>query len=243
MNRSLPAVRLAAGVVLALTLVTPSFAQRHRTVKRFNAEAASLTGTVIDSVTRAPLADAFVRVGTKGLATAADGKFSFSDLTANSFTVKVTRWGYADHEQVVTLVAGANQLDVALQPGPIVTVRAKNGTTYPLDFATLEFGYVVAFVGWRSAPAFHLCLPSGEEKTVTTAEMKSVTFPGVRTETTSCCSLAPGAVARIRLKDDTVVDATIKEACNGSEFYVRGKNRTTGLDEAIKIADVESVTF
>ena len=243
MNRSLPAVRFAVGVVLALTLATPSFAQRHRIVKRFNPEAASLSGTVIDAVTRAPIAEAFVRVGNKGVATAADGKYSVSALTANAFTVKVTRWGYVDHEQIVTLAAGANQLDVALQPGPIVTVKMENGTIYSLDFESLQFGYFVAFVGFRGGPEFHLCLPSGEEKTVTTAEIKSVTFPGVRTETTSCCSLAPGAIARITLKDDTIVDATIKEACNGADFFVRGRNRTTGADEAIKIADVESVTF
>jgi hypothetical protein len=157
--------------------------------------------------------------------------------------VKVTRWGYLDHEQTVALAAGANQLDVALQPGPIVTVKAENGTIYSLDFESLQFGYFVAFVGFSGGPELHLCLPSGEEKTVTTAEIKTVTFPGVRTETTSCCSLAPGAIARITLKDDTIVDATIKEACNGADFFVRGRNRTTGVDEAIKIADVESVTF
>lgn len=244
MNHPRPGIRFAVGAVLALALAVPSFAQtRHRMVSRASTEAASLSGTVVDAVTRAPLSEAIVKVGNKAAGTVADGKFSFSDLTANSFLVKATRWGYSDFEQVVKLNAGANTFEIAMQPGPIVTVKAKNGATYPLDFASLQFGYVVAFVGWRSYPELHLCLPSGEEKVVTTAEMKSVTFPGIRTETTSCCSLAPGTVARITTKENALLDATIRESCNGSEFFVLGRNRSNGNYESVKLADVESVTF
>ncbi len=40
-----------------------------------------------------------------------------------------------------------------------------------------------------------------------------------------------------------VVEATIKETCNGAEFFVRGQNRANGNFEAIKLLDVESITF
>jgi hypothetical protein len=244
MKRPSPAFRLAVGTALALVLAVPSFAQtRHRVVKRVNTQAAALSGTVIDAVTRAPLADAVVRVGDKALETAADGKFSFTDLTTNTFTVKVTRWGYGDFQRDVPLALGANQLEVALQPGPVVTVRSKSGTTYPLDSPTVLFGYVVAFVGWQSWPELHVCLPTGEEALVKNEDMKSVAFPGIRTETTSCCSLSPGAIARITKRDGTVVEGTVKESCTGAEFFVRGRNRTTGKFDAIKLSDTESVTF
>ncbi len=244
MTRPFPAFRLAVGIVLALLLAVPSFAQsRHRLVSRASTEAAMLTGVVVDAATRAPLAEVIVKAGNKAVATVADGKFSFSDLSANSFTVTATRWGYSDFAQVVKLNAGANTLEIALQPGPIVNVKAKNGMTYPLDAASLRFGYVVAFVGWLSAPELHLCLASGEEKLVKNEEMKSVTFPGTRTESTSCCKLAPGTVARITTKDGALVDATIRESCNGSEFFVLGRNRSNANYESIKLSEVESVTF
>lgn len=244
MKRSYPGIRFAVGAVLVLALAVPSYAQtRHRMVSRASTEAASLSGVVVDAVTRAPLSETIVKVGTKAAGTLADGKFSFSDLTANSVVVKAEHWGYTNFEQILKLNPGANTFEIAMQPGPIVTVKAKNGTTYPLDYASLQFGYVVAFVGWRSYPALHLCLPSGEEKVVETSEMKSVTFPGTRTESTTCCSLAPGVVARITTKDSTLVDATIRESCNGLEFFVLGRNRTNGAFESVKLTDVESVTF
>ena len=237
--------RAALGAMIVLALAAPASAQsRKRVVKRPAAQAATLSGVVIDAATRAPLAEAVVRAGTKVAGTGADGRFTLTDLAAgNSYEISVTRWGYQSFTQTLALVAGENQLEAALQPAPIVSLKAKNGTTYPLDFDSVEFGYVVAFVGWQSTRSLHLCLPSGEEATVTTSEMKSVTFPGSRTESTSCCSLAPGAVARITKPDGSIVDGTIKESCNGAEYFVRGRNRTTGQHEAIKLSDVESVTF
>jgi hypothetical protein len=212
-------------------------------VKRPAGAAATLSGVVLDAATRTPLAEAIVKVGDKAVSTLADARFSFTGLTANTYEVTVTRWGYLEYRKSVALTAGENTLEVALEPAPIVTVRAKNGNAYALDFDSVEFGYVVAFVGWRSGPHFNLCLPSGEEAKVTTSAMKTVTFPGVRSESTSCCSLAPGTIARITKRDSEVVEATIKESCNGAEFFVRGRDRSTGLYEAIKLSDLESVTF
>lgn len=236
--------RATLGAMLVLALAVPASAQnRHRVVKRPAGAAATLSGIVVDAITRAPVPDASIKTANRTARTGADGRFTFEGLTANTFTLQTTRWGYLGVTQDVALSAGANQIEIALQPAPIVTVKAKSGTTYPLDFDSVQFGYVVAFVGWRSGPELHLCLPSGEQSNVPTTSMKSVTFPGVRTESTSCCSLVPGAIARITLQDGTVVDGTIKESCSSSVFYVRGRNRTTGEFEAIKLTDVEIVNF
>lgn len=246
MKTTLPASlpRIAMGALLILALASSAPAQsRHRIVKRPQAAAATLSGIVIDATSRAPLAEAFVRIAGKGVTTGSDGRFSFTDLVANAYELEVTRFGYFKSARNVSLNAGANQVEVALQATPIVTVRAKNGTTYSFDFESVEFGYVVAFVGWRSGPALHLCRTTGEELTLGTNEMKSLTIPGVRTETTSCCSLAPGTIARVTRQDSEVVEATIKETCNGAEFFVRGQNRSNGTFEAIKLLDVESITF
>ncbi|HEU5162751.1 MAG TPA: carboxypeptidase regulatory-like domain-containing protein, partial [Thermoanaerobaculia bacterium] len=228
-------------IVLAFAAPASSQTTRHRIVKRAPAEA-TLSGIVLDAATRAPLAEAIIKAGNKAVTTGADGRFSLI-LGAGTYEMSITRWGYLPATRTVAVVAGANQLEITLEAAPIVTVRLRTGTTFPLDYDSVEFGHVIAFVGWSSGPRFHLCLPSGEEITVENADMRTVTFPGVRTEATSCCSLAPGSIVRITKRDGTVVEGTIKETCNGAVFYVRGRNRTTGQHDAIKIADVDSVTF
>ena len=241
-SRIVARASLGAMLVLALSIAAPAAAQtRHRIVKRAPAEA-TLSGIVLDAATRAPLAEAVIRAGNVAFTTGADGKFSLS-LGAGTYELKITRWGYLPATRTVAVAGGANQIEITLEAGPVVTVRAKNGTTFALDYDSVEFGHVIAFVGWSSGPRLHLCLPSGEEVTVGNGDMRTVTFPGLRTEATSCCSLAPGAIARITKRDGSVVEGTIRETCNGAEFYVRGRNRTTGAHEMIKIADVESVTF
>jgi hypothetical protein len=88
-----------------------------------------------------------------------------------------------------------------------------------------------------------LCLPSGEEITLETTDMKSIAVAGTRTEATACCALSPGTVLRVTRRSGEVVDGTIRESCSGSDFYVIGRNRDTGLFENLRLLDVASVTF
>jgi hypothetical protein len=78
----------------------------------------TLRGKVTDSETTSPVADASVVLASTGkiTATAADGTFSFTNLTAGSYNVIVTFVGYRPFESTVTVPANATvSLDIELQ--------------------------------------------------------------------------------------------------------------------------------
>lgn len=72
------------------------------------AQTGTVSGTVVDEQTSAPLADALVVVaGTEIRAvTRADGRFSLAGVPAGGRTVRATRIGYAAGEQAVAVLAG-----------------------------------------------------------------------------------------------------------------------------------------
>jgi len=81
------------------------------------AQNGSIRGQVVDSVTQQALAGATVQLvfRTAGLTvqpgrqilTDAEGRFTLGDLTPGTITVKVTRIGFAPHQQEVNVTAGA----------------------------------------------------------------------------------------------------------------------------------------
>jgi hypothetical protein len=237
-------LRIALAAVLFASLSgTMSAQSRQRLVKRPDPQAATVTGRVIQAGTTTPIAEAHVQIGGRAALTAADGTFTLSGLAAETYQLEVTHWLYVTQARQVTLSPGQNQIDINLQPAASTSVRMKSGTTAALSSPTVQFGYVVAFVGWRSFSELRICLPSGQESTIQIADMKSVAVVGTRTETTECCSLAPGTVVRITRRSGEVVEGTIRESCSGSDFYVLGRNRATGNFDSLRLLDVESVTF
>jgi TonB-dependent starch-binding outer membrane protein SusC len=88
--------------VVLVTLCTALFAPA------LQAQTGTVSGTVVDEATSAPLADALVSVaGTEIRAvTRADGRFTLSGVPAGGRTVRATRIGYAAGERTVTVAAG-----------------------------------------------------------------------------------------------------------------------------------------
>ncbi len=87
-------------------------------------DAATLTGTVVDAETDAPLPGANVALRTpeapavlQGTSTGTDGTFRFSTVEPGTYVVEVRFVGYRAQERTVTLGAGESRaLDVALRP-------------------------------------------------------------------------------------------------------------------------------
>lgn len=231
-----------AAILLSFATV-PAFAQRHRTVTRVGQTEATVTGRVLDAETEQPLEGAHVHIGDEVATTDSEGKFEIEGLHGTTYTVQVSRWAYADSEVSVTLNAGANVRDFLLTATPTTTILLDNGTTHILDTASVRFGHFVAFVGWQSNAELDLCLPSGERVIFVNSGSQSVTFPGTRSETTSCCFLAPGTIARIVLDSGDTVEGTILASCNGREIYVLGRSVVTGDFVHIPVLDVQNVTF
>ncbi|HEX2209857.1 MAG TPA: TonB-dependent receptor [Longimicrobium sp.] len=72
------------------------------------AQTGTVSGTVVDEQTQAPLADATVSVVGSGIraVTRADGRYSLSGVPAGSRTIRATRLGYGQGERTVTVAAG-----------------------------------------------------------------------------------------------------------------------------------------
>ena len=101
----------AKKVCLALSLIFagPALAQ---------AQTGRITGTVVDSATSQPVANARVSiVGTAILTgTNADGQFSIGNAPVGTHTLRFTRIGFAPTTRTVTVGAGAtSQVNVAMK--------------------------------------------------------------------------------------------------------------------------------
>ena len=96
-------------------------------------QAAEIAGRVIDAETRAPIANASVRVLNADLATKTDarGHFAFSDLTAGAYTLAITHIAYQAGQRTVR-VKGKTEVSVRLSP-----------RTFPLD----EFSVIADPIG------------------------------------------------------------------------------------------------
>lgn len=89
----------------------------------------SVTGTVTDSVSGAPVSGATVAVGTVVVTTGADGTYTVPNLVAGVHPVTVSKTGYTTWTGSASATAGTTtRLDVRLVPAPTATNFARTGT-------------------------------------------------------------------------------------------------------------------
>jgi len=77
----------------------------------------SVSGTVTDASSAAPIASAAVAVQGKSTTTGTDGRYTIADLTAGSAQLTAQHQGHQNFSQAVTL-AGAMTVNVAMTPDP-----------------------------------------------------------------------------------------------------------------------------
>jgi Carboxypeptidase regulatory-like domain len=120
--------------LLATLAIAPALAQ----------QSASLTGTVTNSVTGAPIARAHVVFhGSKaiGTLTDAEGKFSISGLQPGNYGVTAERVGFfieARRGQNITLQAGDNSYDVQMSPYGAISGRVLDADGEPMQLVTVQ---------------------------------------------------------------------------------------------------------
>ncbi len=107
--RGLAAVPLLTALLLAAA--SSAAAQQKRL---------TLTGTVLDSVTGAPVAAALVRLQERGRTVLTDslGRFAFRDLAPGTYTVLATGLGYGERSAQVSLAEAAVALRLPLPARP-----------------------------------------------------------------------------------------------------------------------------
>jgi len=162
----------------------------------------TVSGTVTDAGTGAPLAGATVSSGTRTTTTAADGTYSLS-LPAGDQPVTATKFGYHEQTVTVTVVDGANTVqNFALVSAPMVTVSGKvtdgSGHGWPL-YARID-------VAGRAAPVYtdpftgnySVSLPGNTTHTFTTTAL----LPGYQVATTPVVLAAANKVVNIALPVD-----------------------------------------
>ena len=107
----------------------------------------SLTGTVTNAVSGAPVAGATVALAQWSVQTDADGNYSLAGLTPGAYTLRVSIGGYRMHEAGVTIGPGTSgTADVALTPlpGSLVVKVVDALTGGPVAGATLNCGAIIS---------------------------------------------------------------------------------------------------
>ncbi len=90
-------------------------------------EVNSVRGTVLNAVTNQPVARALVQAGTQAALTGHDGKFEFSNLTASSTSIRVTKQGFyqssgeATSETTISAASAADPVEIVLYPEALLT--------------------------------------------------------------------------------------------------------------------------
>ena len=237
------ALALAATISLQAQTDNAATSKRKRPTKPGAPTVASLVVTVTNASTNAAILNASVEIGELGGMTDAAGKISFPTLPTGSHTVLVNRVGYQSVTRTVTLVNGANTLNVALTPGPVATLETTDGVTRTVDVTRLEFGYVVTFVGYRKSTKIDACKTDGTATTIDKSQLKSINGPATVGAAGSCCTFPSAEQVSVTLKSNETFTAILKDTCEGYKFDVITNDIATGDALFIPFSKVKKLTL
>jgi len=129
----------ATGFIVLSQSVTIVAGQNSKVFQMFKTPTqAGLSGRATDVNTGSALSGAMVSVDGKTASTAADGTYSISGLVTGATTVTSTKAGYADQTSSITLVAGANTLNIAMNNrGTIQGTVRDSVTSVPISGASV----------------------------------------------------------------------------------------------------------
>ncbi|HEX8171939.1 MAG TPA: carboxypeptidase regulatory-like domain-containing protein [Thermoanaerobaculia bacterium] len=230
-------------LALALALALPGLAAKRRSVAVGGAPkfyVPTLTGTVLDSVTGAPVA--FVEVhANDGLGiTDAQGKFRIDGITGYGvINVEALRSGYTSQTLKIT-TAGDQNLVFHLAPTPTATLRLTNGTTEQIDYESIEFGYPVPFSGYRSAEYDDFCTSAGEKTRINKLAMRRITGPAAKGSSGCCAQITK---VTVELKSGQSDALGFVDSCDGYRVDFIGRDHVTGKFVYIPFEQVSEVVF
>lgn len=213
---------------------------RRRGVIRVPRQAAELTGRVLDATTGSAISGASVSIGNQATSTDEEGRFEFEKVGSGTYEVRVTRWGYVDFTQSVTLTSGSNQIELRVTPGPAAELRKTTGEVYSVDYGSLEFGYVVTFVGYESGPHLDVCV-NGTERVIERAEIARVNGPVTVGNATACCRFDQAQQVSLTLKSGEQVTGILSDSCDGSKMDVIAFDRATGQSLYIPMTEIAHI--
>jgi hypothetical protein len=235
--------RVLCAFLLALTAVTPlSAAVKKHAVAHPKVEKITITGTVTDAVTGAPLKGVTVGAGdVTAVVTDDTGKYTLTVFKGG--TITATRVGYV----TVQKQAAGSPLDFALPQTATITIKTTKGETFLVDAPTLKFGYPQIFQGYASGESPNLCRVNGEGKgetwLPTKAEMKRVVGPARALTSAACCDRGPVMAIDVELKSGEKVTGYLNDNCFGYNIEVIGFERSSAAAKYIPLTEVTEIVF
>ena len=215
-------------------------AGRHRIVGLPSGPLVTITGQVIDAVTRQPVARVEVAGASDTQRANSQGQFSLEVPAGIPATLTFSRSGYETSEQIVTVTESGSRT-FELQPLPTASIRTTDDTTHVIDMDSIEFGYVVPFSGSRSSPRAEMCRPGAEPFTLDFTGIKRIIGPAVASTQPACCTSGPVTGARFVLADNQEVTAYFVDSCEYPNIYIYARDHITWERLAISLRDVEEV--
>jgi hypothetical protein len=232
-------LRAVCALFLAVLVAAPLFAAgkpKQRAVTPPKAEKTTVTGTVTDAVTGAPLKGALVTSNNMSAVTDEGGHYS---LTCTLTTeISASRVGYVTVRKPVN----ATQIDFALPQTPSVTVKLVSGETVVLDYASTKFGYADVFQ-YVSGDGINLCKAGGEQWSVLKNEFAKITGPAHPATEQACCTRGPMMAIDVTTKDGQKTTAFINDTCFGVVFDVLGIERASTTAKYLHLTDVSEIVF
>ena len=252
MNPSSRMMRTAA--VLALSLMITSVVSAEPQTKRRAVKPGSgvsggtpaqpsalLTGTILDSVTNAPVVGVNVSLGARSGYTDAHGNFIIKLVPGQASALVFARTGYDPFSVTVTI--GADQAQTfRMIPRPTVKVRMTSGATSELDPETVEFGYVAPFSGYNKDTTLNLCKSGGESFKPDRADLKHITA-GLPISDTKCCADRSIPSINVELKSGGTTTAGFVDACFDYKVDVIAIDHVTAGPVYLHFSDIAELRF
>jgi len=235
--------RIAAVLVI---LAVPLFAAgetKRRAVAPHASALATLTGTVTDSTTGAPVVLVAVSNVTGQLlgTTDAKGQFTAKIAPAKDVPLTFTRVGYNTVTTTVNISGDATR-SFQLASKPVTTIRLITGATAQVDTDTIQFGYLVSFVGYTADTTLNLCTAGGHPFTPDRADIQKITGPSQLNDA-QCCSKGPVPAVNVQLKSGETTTGGFVDACVGYVVDLIGKDHVTAKGVSFHFSDIAEVDF
>lgn len=231
--------RIATLLLLSLALTIPAFAAKRRAAAE--TPLVTVTGTITDETTGAPVAFAEVRNADRTVNSDAQGKYELQVSTNRPTQILVSRSGYETKTLNVTLT-GAQTVNAALKSGALVQVKMVDGATYSLDYDVTQFAYSIPFSDYGKSDFANLCKADAAEYRPLKGVIKKITGPAVKGPT-SCCSNGQGLKAQLLLKSGETSEVTFADSCFGYDVVLVGRDHTTGAFRYLSWTKVAEAVF
>lgn len=227
-------------LTLLLALLFPLLldgAQRRRAVRPPVTSEVTIKGKVVDAADGRPLPNVTVEFADMNAITDARGEFAIErSRVTSSATLTARRAGYT--AQTVTIPASQlGAVEIRMQATAFATLTTLNGASYKIDPDTLEFGYVVAFVGYTKKDSIAICKGANDTVTVSRRDLKRIPGPATSTPPGTCCALPTESIT-LELRDGSTVQGVIKDSCTGYTFDVIATDVVTGQTVYVRMKEI-----